>query len=101
MCCAEDGSARRTTAKAQGPADRLTGWRPVKQTVTAPSTQAPMELSEMGLAPGGRMQQEIYDDPYGLDAWDQRHASRCFVSIVNSQASIAPGGLGRGRAGRR
>ena len=38
----------------------------------------------MGLAPGGRMKQEIYDDPYGLDAWDQRHASRCFVTIVNS-----------------
>ena len=41
-------------------------------------------LKQMGLAPGGRMKQEIYDDPYGLDAWDQRHASRCFVSIVNS-----------------
>ena len=27
----------------------------------------------------------IYDDPYGLDAWDQRHSSRCFVSIVNSR----------------
>lgn len=38
----------------------------------------------MGLAPGGRMKQDIYDNPYGLDAWDQRHASRCFVSIVNS-----------------
>ena len=38
----------------------------------------------MGLAPGGRMRQEIYDDPYGLDAWDQRHASRCFVTIANS-----------------
>ena len=38
----------------------------------------------MGLAPGGRMQQDIYDDPYGLDAWDQRHASRCFVTIANS-----------------
>ena len=39
---------------------------------------------DMGLAPGGRMQQEIYDDPYGLDAWDQRHSSRCFVTIANS-----------------
>ena len=38
----------------------------------------------MGLAPGGRMQQEIYEDPYGLDAWDQRHPSRCFVTIANS-----------------
>jgi hypothetical protein len=39
---------------------------------------------DMGLAPGGRMKQEIYDDPYGLDAWDQRHSSRCFVTIANS-----------------
>ncbi len=38
----------------------------------------------MGLAPGGRMKQEIYDDRYGLDAWDQRHSSRCFVTIANS-----------------
>ena len=38
----------------------------------------------MGLAPGGRMKQEVYDDPYGLDAWDQRHFSRCFVTIANS-----------------
>ena len=39
---------------------------------------------DMGLAPGGRMKQEIYDDPYGLDAWDQRHASRCFVTLLNT-----------------
>ncbi len=39
---------------------------------------------DMGLAPGGRMKQEIFDDPYGLDAWDQRHSSRCFVTIANS-----------------
>ncbi len=38
----------------------------------------------MGLAPGGRMKQDIYDDPYGLDVWDQRHGSRCFVTIANS-----------------
>ena len=41
-------------------------------------------LKAMGIALGGRMQQD-YDDPYGLDAWDQRHASRCFISIVNSR----------------
>ena len=40
--------------------------------------------SDMGLAPGGRMKQDIYDDPYGLDAWDQQHFSRCFVTLVNS-----------------
>lgn len=41
-------------------------------------------ICEMGMAPGGRMRQEIYDDEYGLDAWDQRHASRCFVTVANS-----------------
>ena len=45
---------------------------------------SPIESESMGLAPGGRMRQEIYDDDYGLDVWDQRHASRCFVTIANS-----------------
>ena len=44
---------------------------------------------QMGLAPGGRMKQEIYEDPYGLDAWDQRQASRCFVTIANSTQWMA------------
>ena len=44
---------------------------------------------DMGLAPGGRMKQDIYDDRYGLDAWDQRHASRCFVTIANSEVWTA------------
>jgi hypothetical protein len=39
---------------------------------------------DMGLAPGGRMIQEIYDDPYGLAAWETDLSSRCFVSIANS-----------------
>lgn len=38
----------------------------------------------MGLAPGGRMRPHIEQDPYGLDAWDQRHTSMCFVAIANS-----------------
>jgi len=40
--------------------------------------------SEMGLAPGGLMHQEIYEDEYGFDAWDTKHPSRCFVHILNS-----------------
>ena len=38
----------------------------------------------MGLAPGGRMRQEIFDDPHALDDWDQAHVSRCFVHLANS-----------------
>jgi len=43
-----------------------------------------LESISMGLAPGGRMKQEIYDDPYPMDVWDLRHSSRCFVHIANS-----------------
>jgi hypothetical protein len=43
-----------------------------------------MGLMDMGLAPGGRMRQEIYDDPYDLSDWDTNHTSRCFVHIANS-----------------
>lgn len=39
---------------------------------------------EMGLAPGGLMHQEIYQDEYGLDAWDTTAPSRCFVHLLNS-----------------
>ena len=38
----------------------------------------------MGLAPGGRMVQEIYDDPFDFNDWDTEHSSRCFIHIANS-----------------
>jgi hypothetical protein len=40
----------------------------------------------MGLAPGGRMRQEIFADPHALTDWDVEHASRCFVHLANSLA---------------
>jgi len=39
---------------------------------------------DMGLAPGGKMHQEIYDDPFDFNDWDQSTSSRCFVHIANS-----------------
>jgi hypothetical protein len=38
----------------------------------------------MGLAPGGRMRQKIYDDRYDFEDWDLIRSSRCFVHIANS-----------------
>lgn len=38
----------------------------------------------MGLAPGGRMRQEINADPFDIRDWDQSASSRCFVHIANS-----------------
>jgi hypothetical protein len=45
---------------------------------------APSEGAEMGLAAGGKMQQELYPDEYGADTWDQDNYGRVFVHIVNS-----------------
>jgi hypothetical protein len=42
--------------------------------------------ADMGLAAGGRMRQEILEDPFKLSDWDTAHASRCFVHIANSLA---------------
>lgn len=40
----------------------------------------------MGLAPGGRMRQEIYKDQYDFSDWDHDRSSRCFVHLANSLA---------------
>lgn len=56
------------------------------------SLAAPRESASMGLAPGGLMRQDIYEDKYGYDAWDMSQSSRCFVHILNSaQWTIATG----------
>jgi len=46
---------------------------------------APLQsMSEMGLAPGGRLRQEIYRDPFRIKDWDRENTSRCFVHIASS-----------------
>lgn len=50
----------------------------------APRSILRLQDSEMGLAPGGLMRQEIYEDEYGIDSWETSTCSRCFVHIVNS-----------------
>ena len=40
--------------------------------------------ADMGLAPGGRMRQEIYDDPFDMKDWQHDLHSRCFVHLCNS-----------------
>ena len=44
-----------------------------------------MESSEgMGLGMGGRMKQQIYEDPHKIDEWDLETSSRCFVHLCNA-----------------
>jgi hypothetical protein len=52
---------------------------------SAPDDEQAREQA-MGLAPGGRMTQEIYDDPFAFADWDLRHRSRCFLHLANSMA---------------
>jgi hypothetical protein len=47
------------------------------------------ERLDLRLAAGGRMRQAIHDDPYGIDAWDQEHGRRCFVTILGSESWTA------------
>jgi hypothetical protein len=63
---------------------------PKREAMRAVLMDAPSDLSlamggfDMGLAPGGRMRQEIYADPFDLDDWEIKHKSRCFVHLANS-----------------
>ena len=50
-------------------------------------------ITEMGLAPGGLMRQEIYEDEYGFEAWETSVRSRCFVHILNSAQYLAVCGV--------
>lgn len=47
--------------------------------------EAPWAASDMGLGAGGKMRQEIYDDPHDFADWETGITSRCFVHLCNSQ----------------
>jgi hypothetical protein len=40
---------------------------------------------EMGLGAGGKMQQKIYPDKYGIETWDLENYGSIFIYIVNSE----------------
>lgn len=57
--------------------------------VSTPCRSLSLEESSvdtMGMAAGGQMRQQVYKDPYGIDAWDQSVSSRCFVSILSANS---------------
>lgn len=63
------------------------------QELAAIAEQTHLGAEPMGLGGGGRMRQEVFCDPYGVDAWDQSAGSRCFVHLVDASqwAEIAGG----------
>ena len=56
-------------------------------------SMSPPSAPDMGLAPGGLMRQEIYEDDYGFDVWDTSASARCFVHILNSVQYFAVCGV--------
>jgi hypothetical protein len=40
--------------------------------------------SDMGLAAGGKMKQQVLEDPYDINDWDLTQRSRCFIHLANS-----------------
>ena len=57
------------------------------------SMAEPRPITEMGLAPGGLMRQEVYEDEYGFDAWCTSVRSRCFVHVLNSVQYVSVCGV--------
>jgi hypothetical protein len=59
---------------------------PIYASASLSSEYAVNSLSaDMGLGAGGYMTQQIYEDKYGLDVWDQTKGLRIFIHLLNSQ----------------
>lgn len=43
---------------------------------------------EMGMAPGGLMEQTIHADAFGLGKYDQSVSAKCFVHLINSEQYV-------------
>jgi hypothetical protein len=54
-------------------------------TVYSPMMQPEAESILMGLGAGGKMEQKIYPDDYGVDVWDTDNFGEVYVHIVNSE----------------
>ena len=59
-----------------------------EEKLMAPMMSCAEPIQEMGLAAGGSMHQEIYEDPHEFDAWDLRQTERCFVTLANAEQWI-------------
>ena len=63
--------------------DQASGGRPLF------SRRSRLHDRAMGIAPGGMLRQEVYEDEYGIDAWDTDAMSRCFVHLANSEQFLS------------
>ena len=59
-------------------------WRARVTMLCCQSAAMPCCPSDMGLGGGGKIQQEIYQDELGVEAWEQKGSIRLCVHICNS-----------------
>ncbi|MCI0378257.1 MAG: hypothetical protein L0215_11675 [Gemmataceae bacterium] len=62
---------------------RFPRWAKRRESVDSCLMLSEAADKSMGLAPGGLMKQEIFEDRFAFEDWDTTH-SRCFVHIANS-----------------
>lgn len=49
------------------------------------SLRAAAASPDMGMAPGGLMKQNIYEDSFGIEKFDQTAGAKCFVHLLNAE----------------
>lgn len=63
---------------------RVQGWEGAAALDCVAAAAAPS--ADMGLAPGGKMLQQVCEDPYDFSDWDVSKRQRVFVHLANSLA---------------
>lgn len=53
---------------------------------TSASLSPRKTLDEMGIGKGGKIRQKVYDDPYGIDKWQESPVAAIAVYVVNAKA---------------
>lgn len=47
---------------------------------------SPLRSASIGMAAGGKMKQQIFDDPFDMNDWETSTMNRCFIHLTNSLA---------------
>lgn len=48
-------------------------------------TRGGLHVASMGMAAGGRMKQQVFEDPYNMGVWSRPYRERTFVHLLNSR----------------
>jgi hypothetical protein len=81
---AEHGGMQLLVHPLKGEAYERICARSVREGFMACDAMYAVAAPDMGLAPGGRMRQDIHEDPHDFGDWDRTHRGRCFVHLANA-----------------